>query len=206
MKIILISNFQSLDYVTTGPKQCFLFFINYLQLLVLNFAIWTRQYLAGFIFAISIGSYEKRTLFSANQASSTSFYFSKRLLVLKVLDKQANKQNANFQVQFNVDAHCSLFLYSSPGSISKQRFYVIIANPRINLQVTVPCSYPLVIQGRFEIHVTLPLKQTPPRKKNILMLEHYKKLVNLNYKELINGNSDDYTKVIPMNRFVLRIQ
>ena len=55
-------------------------------LLVLNFAIWQGNISQGFIFAISIGKYEKRALNFAIEAFSTSFYFSKGLNCLKFLD------------------------------------------------------------------------------------------------------------------------
>ena len=47
---------------------------------------WRGNISRGFIFAISIGKYEKRALNFAIEAFSTSFYFSKGLNCLKFLD------------------------------------------------------------------------------------------------------------------------
>ena len=50
-----------------------------------------------------------------------------------------------------------------------------------------------LIQGGLEIPVTvhIELDSTP---RNVSVLERYKKLVNENYKEPINGNFEDCTK------------
>ena len=47
---------------------------------------WRGNISRGFIFALSIGKYEKRALNFAIEAFSTSFYFSKGLNCLKFLD------------------------------------------------------------------------------------------------------------------------
>ena len=54
------------------------------------------------------------------------------------------------------------------------------------------------IQGGLEIYITvhIEINSTP---RNFSVLECYKKLVNENYKEPINGNFEDCTKYILRN-------
>ena len=67
--------------------------------LILRF--WRDSILLGFIFAISMGKYEKRALNFPIQAFSTSFYFSKSLNFLKFLDKLEQTKRI-----FEVDTRC----------------------------------------------------------------------------------------------------